>query len=356
MGIFGLSSPFYKKKIKQEMGTGIRNWFVFTIIVITSFFFQPIIGVILTLIHLYFSFVFYNSLSSESKRIKSTYYPNGQLRFKNTGRGTKIRGIPGNPGNYISEYTEYFENGNIKFYRESNSHNKIILERYYSENGKLNSEERWDEDIKSTEDSDTKKNKKITKESSNKLSGDNNKNIIMKITTETIISSICGTSSNITFEEFSKQLLKDGEGYVGDEEIQELMDDGNVYLFEGYCYFSEEDNNTIGFYWEGIEDCGMTKFLNNIFKETYLLRIDEVIYYGDHEYIEIRIYDQNEPILENVVNSNRSELSVEEKKLYDKNIEEYQNHEIEMYSDRCDKISLIKKSEFNKDNIEGQSI
>ena len=75
-----------------------------------------------------------------------------------------------------------------------------------------------------------------------------------------------------------------------------------------------------------------------------------MMYYGNEGYIEIRIYDMNETILQNVINLDKSELTSEEKKIYDEQREEH-----DMYLDGYEGISLIKKSEFNKDNIEGQS-
>ena len=166
----------------------------------------------------------------------------------------------------------------------------------------------------------------------------------MNITNETIISYINETSLNITVEDFSKHLQ------LSDEETQELIIGKRIdfFLGDGKLF---EDNDNIIFEFESTIDNGITFFLEQIFKERYLLRVDKRGNYGNKEYIEIEIFDMNKTILNNIINIDKSELTSKEIKIY-----YMKKYEGDYYYDGYVKNFLIKKIEFNKDEIEGQTI
>lgn len=275
-----------------------------------------------------------NWVNGEQQGVFKLYYKNGDLKRENTFK------------NHNKIYQkEYYKGNKIQFEGKYDEfENKTGKWCYYYENGNLKKEELFNKNVSESikewdEEGNLKLEEKLTEH-------DTKNNTFMEITKESIISSILGISSNITIEDFCKHL------YQGNEKIQDLINGEWIDFCSGGGSLSQDSNNNLSFDFECSEDDGVTFILEKIFGEKYLLRIDEVMFYGDDgEYIEIRIYDQNEPILENVINIDKSELSLEEKKIYDEQREEH-----DMYLDRYEGISLIKKSEFNKDNIEGQSI
>ena len=92
-------------------------------------------------------------------------------------------------------------------------------------------------------------------------------------------------------------------------------------------------------------------FLEQIFKERYLLRVDKRVNYGNKEYIEIEVFDMNKTILKNIINIDKSELTSKEIEIY-----YMKKYEGDYYYDGYVKNFLIKKIEFNKDEVEGQTI
>tara|TARA_Y100000589_G_C26908979_1_gene529476 strand:+ start:115 stop:648 length:534 start_codon:yes stop_codon:yes gene_type:complete len=175
----------------------------------------------------------------------------------------------------------------------------------------------------------------------------------MKITKDSIVSSVCGIDSNITLQDLSKQLdLGKGWFSVNDffnpnfEDLYQY----NIDSIEGESYLTEE-NGKLMFSWKGQEDFGITQVLKNIFGEEYLLRVDLDVVYEDtgESYIEIMIFDNKKEILENVVRYDGKELTPEEKSVHDNRDQDY------FYLNSYE-VSFLKKSEFNKDNVEGQPI
>ena len=166
----------------------------------------------------------------------------------------------------------------------------------------------------------------------------------MKITNETIISYINETSLNITVEDFSKHLQ------LSDKEKRELIIGKRIdfFLGDGKLF---EDNDNIIFEFESIIDNDITFFLEQIFKEKYLLRVDKRVNYGNKEYIEIEVFDMNKTILNNIINIDKSELTPKEMEIY-----YMKKYEGDYYHDGYVKNFLVKKIEFNKDEVEGQTI
>tara|TARA_B100000242_G_scaffold7020_1_gene4525 strand:+ start:1238 stop:1735 length:498 start_codon:yes stop_codon:yes gene_type:complete len=163
----------------------------------------------------------------------------------------------------------------------------------------------------------------------------------MEINKNTIISSICGISSNITIENFSKHL-----GLDIDEVIE--FDYGDLGDLEGTSQLNE-NNGTLVFSWEGPEDHGITKLLKDVLGEEYLLRVDTNISYGNDSYIEIIIFDNKKEIVENVLKYDGEELTEDEKTQHDDRDQD------DYYIDSED-ISFIKKSECDINSIKGKPI
>jgi hypothetical protein len=166
----------------------------------------------------------------------------------------------------------------------------------------------------------------------------------MEINKDSIVLSICGIDSNITLENLSKHLKMDVEEFIESKQygiyIPALgVGEGRVFEMDGKLLFD----------WDGSEDLGITQLLKDIFNEEYLLRIDTNVSYRGELYIEVEVWDNQKEIIENVLNHNGDELTPEEKNIHD-NRPSFPNH----YN--IEDISFIKKSEFNKEEIEGQPI
>ena len=163
----------------------------------------------------------------------------------------------------------------------------------------------------------------------------------MGITKDSIVSSVCGIDSKITLEDLSKHLEMDVEDLIE-------FEDGDLGDLEGTSELIENDGK-LSFNWDGPEDHGITQLLKDVFNEEYLLRVDINLSYGDESYIEIMVFDNKKEIIEHVVNYDGNELTPEEKELHD-------NRDPDDVYIQSEDISFMKKSEFNKDEIEGQPI
>tara|TARA_B110000908_G_C9997151_1_gene332480 strand:+ start:102 stop:602 length:501 start_codon:yes stop_codon:yes gene_type:complete len=165
----------------------------------------------------------------------------------------------------------------------------------------------------------------------------------MGITKDSIVSSVCGIDSKITLEDLSKHLEMDVEDLIE-------FEDGDLGDLEGTSELIENDGK-LSFNWEGQEDHGITQLLKDVFNEEYLLQVDLDVVYEDTQesYIEIMIFDNKKEIVENVVRYDGEELTTEEKSVHDNRDEDY------FYLKSYD-VTFFKKSEFNKDNVEGQPV
>ena len=163
----------------------------------------------------------------------------------------------------------------------------------------------------------------------------------MNITKDSIVSSICGIDSKITLEDLSKHLEMD---------VEEVIELDMGWFCEGYIDLIENDGK-LSFNWNGQEDHGITQFLKDVFNEEYVLQVDLNVVYEDTQesYIEIMIFDNQEEIVDNVLGYDGKELTPEEKSVHDNRDDDY------FYLKSYD-IMFLKKSEFNKDNVEGQPI
>ena len=163
----------------------------------------------------------------------------------------------------------------------------------------------------------------------------------MNITKDSIVSSICGIDSKITLEDLSKHLEMD---------VEEVIELDMGWFCEGYIDLIENDGK-LSFKWNGQEDHGITQFLKDVFNEEYVLQVDLNVVYEDTQesYIEIMIFDNQEEIVDNVLGYDGKELTPEEKSVHDNRDDDY------FYLKSYD-IMFLKKSEFNKDNVEGQPI
>ena len=176
----------------------------------------------------------------------------------------------------------------------------------------------------------------------------------MNINKDSIVISVCGIDSNITLQDLSIQLDL-GKGWFSVNDFFnpnfEEGDRYNIDSIEGWSYLTEE-NGKLMFSWKGQEDCGITQVLKNIFGEEYLLRVDLDVLYEDTGYYcrEIMIYDNKEEIVENVVGyTEGTDLTTEEKILHD-------NRDPDYFYLKSYEVSFLKKSEFNKEEVEGKPI
>ena len=163
----------------------------------------------------------------------------------------------------------------------------------------------------------------------------------MEITKDSIVSSICGIDSKITLEDLSKHLEMD---------VEEVIELDMDWFCEGDIDLIENDGK-LSFEWDGQEDHGITQFLKDVFNEEYVLRVDLNVVYEDTQesYREIMIFDNQEEIVDNVLGYDGKELTPEEKSVHDNRDDDY------FYLKSYD-VMFLKKSEFNKDNVEGQPI
>jgi hypothetical protein len=110
MGIFGETSKFYTNKVKEEWSLLIRNTIIFSIVTIITFFFSFVIGLILLLFNVLIFRSLYNNMNNTLEKIKTRYYPNGQLKWDIRQSGVKFFGN----SNYQKKVNEWYENGKLK--------------------------------------------------------------------------------------------------------------------------------------------------------------------------------------------------------------------------------------------------
>lgn len=163
----------------------------------------------------------------------------------------------------------------------------------------------------------------------------------MEINKDSIVSSVCGIDSKITLEDLSKHLEMDVEDVIKLD--MEWFSEGNIDLIE--------NDGKLSFEWDGQEDHGITQFLKDVFNEEYVLQVDLNVVYEDTQesYREIMIFDNQKEIVDNVLGYDGKELTPEEKSVHDNRDDDY------FYLKSYD-VMFLKKSEFNKDNVEGQPI
>ena len=155
----------------------------------------------------------------------------------------------------------------------------------------------------------------------------------MEINKDSIVTSVCGIDSNITLEELSKHLNIDVEVLLNGEDWSRP----NGYHFDSnYFDLYEKDDDTLEFHFNGYTemDEGITHFLENVFNEEYLMRVDRDVSCNNEYYKDVTIFDKGEEIVLHITKLDGGKLTPEEEEM---------DIEVNGYVNSVD-ISFVKKS------------